>query len=203
MAMKKYTSVEEYIESGSKWIKELEELRRILLKTEFEETLKWSIPTYTINGKNVAGIAGFKDYFGIWFFNGVFLKDEEQVLMNAQEGKTKAMRQWRFGSMEDINEQLILKYAKEAIENQKAGKEIKPARAKAKKNIKPPPELQKALQGHKELDTCFKTLSPYKQGEYCEYIDTAKREATKISRLNKIIPLILAGSGLNDKYKNC
>jgi len=94
--MKKYTSVEEYIEEGSKWTNELRELRRILLKTEFEETLKWSIPTYTINGKNVAGIAGFKDYFGIWFFNGVFLKDEEKVLINAQEGKTKAMRQWRF-----------------------------------------------------------------------------------------------------------
>jgi len=201
MAMKKYTSVEEYIEEGSKWTKELRELRRILLKTEFEETLKWSIPTYTINGKNVAGIAGFKNHFGIWFFNGVFLKDEEKVLTNAQEGKTKAMRQWRFESMEDLNEQLILKYAKEAIENQKQGKEIKPERKK--KEIIIPKELKDILKPNLDLKKCFDSLSPYKQREYCEYIESAKRDATKQSRLEKIIPMISDGVGLNQKFKNC
>ena len=201
MAMKKYTSVEDYIESATKWTDELNELRRILLKTEFDETLKWSIPTYTINGKNVAGIAGFKDYFGIWFFNGVFLKDEDKVLMNAQEGKTKAMRQWRFKSMNEINEQLVLKYANEAIENQKQGKEIKPERKK--KEVIIPKELQQILKPNLDLKKCFESLSPYKQREYCEYIESAKRDATKHSRLEKITPMILNGIGLNDKYKNC
>ncbi len=201
MAMTKYTSVEEYIESGSKWTKELEELRRILLKTEFVETLKWSIPTYTINGKNVAGIAGFKNYFGIWFFNGVFLKDKEHVLVNAQEGKTKAMRQWRFNSIDDINESLVLKYAREAIENQKLGRKIKPERTKKEAVI--PDELQKVIDKDTSVLQSFKSLSPYKQREYAEYIETAKREATKQIRLEKIVPMILDGIGLNDKYKNC
>lgn len=201
MAMKKYTSVEEYIESTTKWTNELRELRRILLKTEFEETLKWSIPTYTVNGKNVAGIAGFKDYFGLWFFNGVFLKDEEGVLMNAQEGKTKGMRQWRFNSMDDLNEQLILKYANESIENQRKGLEIKPERTK--KEVLVPEELKMVLKENKALGSSFKSLSPYKQREYCDYISSAKRDATKQNRLEKIIPMILQGVGLNDKYKNC
>jgi len=199
--MKKYTSVEDYIESGSKWTKELDTLRGILLKTEFEETLKWSIPVYTINNKNVVGIAGFKDYFGLWFYNGVFLKDEEQVLINAQEGKTKALRQWRFNSIDAIDEQLILKYVKEAIENQKLGKEIKPQRNK--KAVIIPNELQKALQANADLKIQFTSFSPSKQREYCDYISSAKREATKQSRLDKIIPMISEGVGLNDKYKNC
>lgn len=201
MAMKRASSVEEYIESGSKWTAELNDLRRILLKTEFIETLKWGIPTYTVNGKNVAGIAGFKDHFGIWFFNGVFLKDEEKVLMNAQEGKTKAMRQWRFKSIDELDEKLILKYAKEAIENQKLGKEIKPERKKKETII--PKELEDILKPNLDLKKCFDALSPYKQREYCEYIGSAKRESTKQTRLDKIIPMILEGKGLNDKYKNC
>ncbi|MBT8308964.1 MAG: hypothetical protein HKO72_03730 [Flavobacteriaceae bacterium] len=199
--MKRASSVEEYIESGSKWTAELNDLRRILLKTEFIETLKWGIPTYTVNGKNVAGIAGFKDHFGIWFFNGVFLKDEEKVLMNAQEGKTKAMRQWRFKSIDELDEKLILKYAKEAIENQKLGKEIKPERKKKETII--PKELEDILKPNLDLKKCFDALSPYKQREYCEYIRSAKRESTKQTRLDKIIPMILEGKGLNDKYKNC
>jgi len=201
MAMKKFTSVEDYIESGSKWTKELNTLRHILLKTEFEETLKWSIPVYTINNKNVVGIAGFKDYFGLWFYNGVFLKDEEQVLINAQEGKTKALRQWRFNSINAIDEQLILKYVSEAIENQKLGKEIKPVRVK--KAVIIPDELKDAFKSDANLKTQFFTFSPSKQREYCEYISTAKRQVTKQTRLEKIIPMITEGVGLNDKYKNC
>ena len=106
--MKKVYSVEEYIESSDQWSEELTMLRTILLKTELVETVKWSIPTYTINNKNVIGIAGFKNYFGLWFFQGVFLKDEHQVLINAQEDKTKGQRQWRFKHKSEIKETLLL-----------------------------------------------------------------------------------------------
>lgn len=198
--MKKIYSVEEYIETTEKWSNELTRLREIILKTEFTETVKWSIPVYTINNKNVVGIAGFKDYFGLWFYQGVFLKDTDQVLINAQEDKTKGMRQWRFTSIDEINEPLILKYLNEAIENQKLGKEIKLER---KKETVIPPELQVILNGNSTTKAYFENLSPYKQREYCEYIATAKREATKASRLEKIIPLIEQGIGLNDKYRNC
>ena len=199
--MKKIYSVEEYLESAEKWQKELTLLRKIILKTELIEGVKWSIPNYTINNKNVAGIAGFKDYFGLWFYNGVFLKDPEKVLINAQEGKTKAMRQWRFSTIDELNEPLILSYLTEAIENQKQGLEIKPDRKK--KALVIPPELNLALKNDQELASSFNTLTPFKQREYCEYIDTAKREATKLNRLEKIKPMILQGIGLNDKYRNC
>ena len=199
--MKKVNSVEEYIESNAHWVEALTRLRDIIQETELVETLKWSAPVYTINGKNVVGIGAFKNYFGIWFFNGVFLKDEQHVLVNAQEGKTKALRQWRFTSLNDINKPLVLAYIKEAIENQKLGKEIKPE--KKGKRVVIPSELEDALKLNTDLNQSFKALSPYKQREYAEYIDTAKREATKQIRLEKITPMILQGVGLHDKYKNC
>jgi len=198
--MKKIYSVEEYLESSDLWSEELTILRNILLKTELVETVKWSIPTYTINNKNVIGIAGFKNYFGLWFFQGVFLKDEEGVLINAQEDKTKGQRQWRFKNKSEIKESLILKYAKEAIENQKLGKEIAINR---KKDTVIPPELQIVLNANANTKAFFENLTPYKQREYCEYIATAKRDSTKQTRLEKIIPMIEQGIGLSDKYRNC
>jgi len=81
--MEKFDSIEEYIEKQEKWTDALRLLRDIMISTELEETIKWSIPTYTINNKNVLGFAGFKNHFGIWFFNGIFLKDEHQLLSNA------------------------------------------------------------------------------------------------------------------------
>jgi len=198
--MKKVTSVEAYIETHKKWSDALIELRHIINSTELEEAIKWSAPTYSVNGKNVLAIGAFKNHFGVWFFNGVFLKDEHKLLTNAQE-KTKALRQMKFESFEDINKDRVLEYVKEAIENQKAGKEIKPDRSKKEINI--PPELQTELNNDKELISSFNTLSPSKQREYCEHIASAKREPTKLSRLEKIKPMIIQGVGLHDKYKNC
>ena len=133
-------------------------------------------------------------------FNGVFLKDEHDLLVNAQE-KTKALGQLRFESINDINKDVVLEYVKEAIENKKASKEVKPDRSKKKTVI--PPELQTELNNDKELLSCFNALSPSKQQEYCEHIETTKREPTKLSRLEKINPMILHGAGLHNKYKNC
>ena len=199
--MKKVSSVEEYIETNEKWSDALAQLRDVLLQTELEETLKWSIPTYTINGKNVCGIGAFKEHFGVWFFQGVFLKDELGILRNAQEGKTKAMRQLNFSSIDEIDKNVLLRYVKEAIANQKAGKEVKPDRSKKETIV--PDELKVAFNANSVLEAAFKSLTPYKQREYCEHIASAKREATKHSRLEKIKPMIIQGIGLHDKYKNC
>ncbi len=199
--MKKVYSVEEYIEENAHYAKALELLRSLILSTELEETIKWSFPVYTLKNRNVLSLGAFKNHFGIWFFNGVFLKDELQILQNAQEGKTKAMRQMRFETIEDIDENIILSYVKEAIENQKLGKEVKPDTTK--KEIIIPALLKEAFKNNTELTDVFKTLTPYKQQEYCEYIQSAKRDTTKHSRLEKIVPMILQGVGLNDKYKNC
>ena len=197
--MKKISSINEYIEEHSNFSDALRILQSIIENTELEASIKWNAPVYTINGKNVIGMGAFKNHFGIWFFNGVFLKDEQSVLVTAQE-KTKGLRQMRFESIKDINKNIVLAYVKEAIDNQKSGKEIKPEKTKT---VVVPDVLKGVLKNNKDLKTSFIALSPYKQKEYCEYIDTAKREATIESRLAKIKPMILNGIGLNDKYKNC
>ena len=88
-----------------------------------------------------------------------------------------------------------------AIENQKLGKEIKPE--KKGKSVDIPSELNVAFEGNHVLRDAFQQLTPGKQREYAEYIDTAKREDTKLSRIEKITPMIIKGVGLHDKYKNC
>lgn len=192
-------SVEAYIEHHEKWTEGLTMLRSFLLSTELEEALKWNSPVYTLNGKNVIGLGAFKHHFGIWFFNGVFLKDEHQLLEQAQD-KTKSLRQMRFTSVSEINKTAVISYVKEAIENQKLGKILKPEK---KTDITIPELLDVLLKSNTELQEKFNSLAPYKQREYAEYIETAKREITKQSRLDKITPMIIQGLGLNDKYKNC
>jgi uncharacterized protein YdeI (YjbR/CyaY-like superfamily) len=198
--MKKVSSVEEYIEEHTRFAEALTLLRGIINSTELEESIKWNAPIYALDGKNVIGLGAFKHHFGIWFFNGVFLKDEKNLLQSAQE-KTKGLRQMRFESINEIDKNSVLAYVKEAIENQRLGKEIKPSKT-TKKDITVPEELQRHLKEHTVLFDAFKRLKPSKQREYCEFIAEAKRDATKQTRLDKITPMILQGIGLNDKYKN-
>jgi uncharacterized protein YdeI (YjbR/CyaY-like superfamily) len=180
------------------WKEELEILKSIIQKTTLVETTKWRTAVYTHNGKNVVGLVGFKNFFTLWFYNGVFLKDKYNVLINAQEGKTKAMRQWRFTSKNELDEPKILAYLNEAIRNEEEGKIWKPEKSK-QPDV---PELMKIhFEKNKELKTAFSKLTPYKQKEYIEHIQTAKKIETQIARIEKIIPLILQGVGLHDKYK--
>ena len=196
--MKKNKTVDEFIESEKRWRDELKTLREIINETELVETLKWGTPVYMVNGKNVVGIGSFKSYFGLWFFQGVFLKDKADKLMNAQEDITKGLRQWRFDSIENIDKNLVLQYLEEAIENQKRGKEIKPVK---KKPMKIPSELATKFNENPKVKKSFDKFTLSKQREFAEYISQAKREDTKRTRLEKIVPMILENVGLNDKYK--
>lgn len=190
-----------YIEKKTEWVSELKKIREIIVSTDLEETIKWGAPVYMKKGKNILGFSAFKNYVGIWFFQGGTLKDDHKVLINAQEGKTQAMRQWRFNSMEEIDEKQIKAYIKESVENQEKGKIIKP-----KRNTKPliiHPILQKELDTNSDFSKQFESFSLSKKREYADHISTAKRETTQLSRLEKIIPMVLKGVGLYDKYKNC
>lgn len=182
---------------GAQWEEELILLKAIIDKTELTETTKWGGPVFVYEKRNVVGIGGFKDYFALWFFNGVFLKDEKKKLINAQEDVTKSLRQWRFSSKEEIDEKVILEYIKEAIENEKQGKVIKPS----KKEAIVSELLEKEMMQNPALKEAFAKFSPYKQYEFLEYIESAKQEKTKISRIEKVLPMILANVGLNDKYR--
>ena len=194
--------VSAYIDKHAHWREELHALRALFHDSELEEDIKWGAPAYILNGKIVEGLGAFKNHLGLWFHQGVFLKDVQHKLLNAQEVKTKALRQWRIEKGDTLEKKLIAQYIQEAVENSLAGKEIKPQRTKIK-DITIPAELYTAFNEDSALKPAFDALSPGKKKEYAGYISDAKREATKISRLEKIIPMILAGQGLHDIYKNC
>jgi len=118
--MPQITSIDDYLARHNRWSDSLTTLRRILRSTDLEETIKWGMPTYTLNGKNVLILAAFKNHAALWFVNGASLKDPAGKLVNAQEGKTKSQRQWRFGQGEDIDETLVRRYVIDAIAIQRA-----------------------------------------------------------------------------------
>ncbi len=193
-------TVEEFIEKSGDWEDAVILLRELILDDELEEAIKWGAPAYLYNKKIVLGIAAFKKHVSIWFHQGVFLKNKEDKLVNDKTVTAKALRQWRFASVDEIlkDKKIIRKYVKEAIANQKAGKEMKPAKKKA---IPMPDEMKAFFKSNESVAQKFAALTPSKQREYIEHIAGAKQAATKERRLHKIADLILEGKGLNDKYK--
>lgn len=196
--MAKINSVQEYIDRYPEWDACLNTFRDIILQTGLEEHIKWGAPYYCLKGKNVVGFVAFKNHTALWFPNGAFLDDPENRLINASEGVTKGGRQLRFYSNDEIDIPLIRNFVLQAIENQKAGKVLKPQKSKG---FEMPLELKAALEENQALENSFKAFIPFKQKEFAEYIADAKREATRHSRMQKIIPMILRGEGLNDKYR--
>lgn len=126
------------------------------------------------------------------------MEDKAKVLISANEEKTKALRQWRYQSIKDLDVKLIEQYITEAIQMAKDGKEFI--------EVKVPPQepqgiLKDALDMDLDLKHAFFALTPGRRKDYMEFIDDAKQEKTKVKRLEKIKPMILQGKGLNDKYK--
>ncbi len=189
---------EDYIEKHPQWEHELIQLREIILSTDLKETIKWGAPTYTLNNKNVVSLGGFKNHYALWFFNGALLKKNTSLLVNAQEGKTKALRQIRFTKEDKIDSPTLKTYIGEAIELQKEGKSVP---IQKNKELLIPTELTQYFQKNPEMETSFHTLTKGKQREYADYIREAKRSNTKDKRLEKIKPMIINQVGLYDKYK--
>ncbi|MGV6860219.1 MAG: YdeI/OmpD-associated family protein [Putridiphycobacter sp.] len=196
-------TVQKYFDKENlNWKDEQLLLRKIILETGLKETIKWGRPTYTLDGKNIVGLAGFKNHFGLWFFQGSLLKDKQKMLNNAQEGKTQAMRQWRFESAQDIHPDLVKTYVLESIDNHKQGLSVKiDKKSRGKYDLAP--ELKTSFEANEKLKDSFYNLTPGRQKEYSNHILEAKRVDTKLKRLEKITPMILKGVGLHDKYKNC
>lgn len=180
------------------WTECIEIMNQIMAKTNLVKEFKWGSDIYTFEGKNVIGWGGFKNFFSLWFYNGVFLIDKYNVLISASEGKTKALRQWRFTNAAEMDEQKIYEYILESIQTIKDGKEIKVEKSPTKEPIG---LLKNSLDEDELFNIAFQKLTPGKRKEYIEYIEEAKQEKTQISRLDKIKPMILEGKGLNDKYK--
>jgi len=195
--MEKAENVDQYIEQHPGWSNELSQLRKFFLSYDLEETIKWGAPVYTLKSKNLFGLAAFKNHYALWLFQGALLEKNTALLVNAQDEKTDAMRQIRFDetSQHDLKE--LTKYVEETLNLVKQGKKIVPA----KKELIHADAIKAKMEEDSNFDKAFNSLTPGKQREYSDYISQAKREETRQSRMEKIRPLILAGKGLNDKYK--
>ncbi|MDD9891305.1 MAG: YdeI/OmpD-associated family protein [Gammaproteobacteria bacterium] len=186
--------IDAYLKKHERWNSQLNAARKVLNSTDLAETVKWGMPHYTYDKKILVGLAGFKNHCAIWFHQGVFLKDKARKLVNAQEGTTKGLRQWRFEEGDKVDTGLLKSYAVESINNHKAGKKITPA----KKKLLIPKELAAALEKSARLKKNFAALTPGKQKEYAEHIGSDKQEKTRMARLEKIMLRINAGIGLYD-----
>ena len=188
--------VDFYFAEGVKWQKELEQLRKIPLDCGLTETLKWGCPCYTHDRVNIVLIHVFKDYCAYLFFKGALLSDSNGILIQ-QTKNVQSARQIRFTNVREIVKmKTILKaYIYEAIEVEKAGLKVK---LKETSEYEIPEEFQKRLAKNKALKKAFSDLTPGRQRAYIFHFSTAKQSATRESRIEKYIPQILKGKGLND-----
>ncbi|MEO6539932.1 MAG: YdeI family protein, partial [Ferruginibacter sp.] len=182
--------------SKGKWQEEINKLRKIVLDCGLTEELKWGVPCYRFGETNIVLIHVFKEYCALLFFKGVLLNDANGILVQ-QTKNVQAARQVRFtGAREIVKQERILKaYVYEAIEVEKAGLKVD---LKKTAEFKIPEEFQDKLDKKPALKKAFHALTPGRQRAYILYFSAAKQTGTRESRVEKYIPHILKGKGLND-----
>jgi uncharacterized protein YdeI (YjbR/CyaY-like superfamily) len=188
--------VDTFLSNVKKWQAELEKLRMICLDCQLTEELKWGIPVYTLNNKNIVGISGFKEYCALAFFKGVLLSDPNSILV--QPGTVQAGRYIHFTNVHEIEkmEPILKDYIYEAIEVEKAGLKII---KKKTSDYVIPEEFQNKLKAIPALKKAFNALTPGRQRGYIFYFSQPKQSKTRESRIEKYIPQILKGMGLNEE----
>jgi uncharacterized protein YdeI (YjbR/CyaY-like superfamily) len=182
--------------SKGKWQAETSQLRKIILDCGLIEDLKWGVPCYTLKGANVILIHNFKEYTAVLFHKGVLLKDTENILIQQTENVQSA-RQIRFTTLQEIIdlEKVLKAYVFEAIEVEKAGLKVE---LKKTKDYDVPEELQVKLDENQALKEAFENLTPGRQRAYFYDISQAKQSKTREARVDKYIPKILEGKGIDD-----
>lgn len=189
-------NVDFFFDKAQKWQEEFKQLRMIILDCGLTEELKWGVPCYTFRRKNIVLIHGFKEYCAILFIKGALLNDTRGILIRQTENVQSA-RQVRFtGAGEIVKMVPVLKaYILEAIEAEKAGLKVD---YKKTSEFNVPQEFQDSLEENPALKTAFHALTPGRQRAYLFYFSQAKRPETRKSRIEKYIPQILSGKGLDD-----
>lgn len=190
--------VDFYFDKAKKWHEEIKQLRMIVLDCGLKEELKWGCPCYTFEGRNIVLIHVFKEYCALLFFKGALLNDPQGILIQQTE-YVQAARQLRFTNVKEIVKVApsVKSYIYEAIEVEKAGLKVP---LKRTTDFIIPEEFQKKLsakEGH-ALKTAFEALTPGRQRAYIFYFSQPKLSKTRESRIEKSIPQILMGKGLND-----
>lgn len=188
--------VDFYFRKAGKWQRELEQLRMIVLDCGLNEELKWGVPCYTFQKSNIVLIHIFKEYCALLFFKGALLRDQDGILVQQTEN-VQAARQIRFTSISEIvnMEATIKAYIHEAIAIEKSGLKVP---LKKTKEFVMPEEFKNRLDRIPALKTAFEALTPGRQRGYLLYFAAPKLAKTRESRIEKWIPKILAGKGLND-----
>ncbi len=192
----KSPQVDAFLKRQDSWRAEFEKLREILASTGLTEELKWGQPCYSLAGKNVVLMHGFKEYCAVLFHKGALLKDPKGVLIQ-QTKNVQAARQIRFTSVEEVTarEKTLKAYLREAIENERAGMKVA---FKKTEEFELPVEFEAALEANPRLQEAFAALTPGRQRQYIFEISGAKLSATRTARVAKHAPRILAGLGLDD-----
>jgi len=188
--------VDWFFDKATKWQKEYEKLRMIILDCGLTEELKWGCPCYTFENSNIVLIHGFKEYCALLFFKGVLLNDAHGVLIQ-QTKNVQAARQVRFTNIGEIikMEKILKTYIYEAIEVERAGLKVK---LKETKELKIPEEFQNKLNKSAALKKAFNALTPGRQRAYLFYFSQPKQSKTKEARVEKYLQKILDGKGLDD-----
>ena len=191
------SKVDWFFNKDTEWQKEYKKLRAIVLDCGLTEELKWGVPCYTYKNANVVLIHGFNEYCALLFHKGVLLKDEEGILIQQTENVQSA-RQVRFTNVKEITEmEATLKaYIYEAIEVEKAGLKVE---MKKTSEFNMPEEFQKALDEKAGLKDAFEALTPGRQRGYLLHFSQPKQSKTRVSRIEKCMPHIFEGKGLNDQ----
>lgn len=172
-------------------------MRRILSTLALKEECKWGKPTYTVDGKNVVILQGFKEYFALGFFQGALLKDPKNLLV--QLGQTQAGRVMKFTCAREIAAQAatIKAYVREAVAVERAGLRLE----KKPLSLPIPDELREKFREEPRLKRAFEALTPGRQRSYLYHFAEAKRPATRIARIEKAKAVILAGKGFLERPK--
>jgi uncharacterized protein YdeI (YjbR/CyaY-like superfamily) len=188
--------VDWFFNKDGKWQDGFKKLRTIVLGCGLTEELRWGKPCYTFQQSNIVLIHGFKDYCALLFMKGALLKDPKRILIQQTEN-VQAARQIRFSDVREIVklEPILKAYIKEAIEVEKAGLEVK---YKKTSELKVPEEFQSKLAENPALKTAFAALTPGRQKGYLLYFSAAKQSKTREARVEKCMPQILRGKGLDD-----
>jgi uncharacterized protein YdeI (YjbR/CyaY-like superfamily) len=178
------------------WQAEIEEMRRVLAGFAMKEERKWGKPTYTMDGKNIVILQGFKEYFALGFFQGALLKDPKKVLV--QLGQTQAGRVMKFNSAKDIKAQAatIKAYVREAIAVEKAGLRVE---KKKTSDFAVPEELTQRFRKDPRFKRAFHALTPGRQRSYLYHFAAAKQSATRVAQIEKAMPAIFEGRGFLER----
>jgi uncharacterized protein YdeI (YjbR/CyaY-like superfamily) len=188
--------VDGLLRKTKKWQEEFETLRQIVLDSLLTEEVKWGQACYASDGRNIVLIHGFKEYCALLFFKGALLKDPEAILIQQTENVQSA-RQIRFTNVREIvaMKPILKAYIQEAIEVEDAGLKVK---LKKTSDFKVPQEFQERLDKKPALKKAFAALTPGRQRGYLFYFSAAKQSKTREARIEKCMPQILQGKGLDD-----